>query len=137
VVRLYNNPIFKILSGLAIVGVFFFGTLFLLDQIDRRRSPEAVRAEGVKSIKAALEYRSARNAYPDLPNGPITQLADPLVGGGYLVAIPNELQGSSNRYLSDGKSYGLRIARQSGGDCIVEVGATKTGWWGLTLPCSF
>lgn len=128
----------KVLGGFAIVATFFFGTLFLLDYVDQRRSPEASHAANVRLVMDALQkYRVAKNTYPILPDGPITQLASPLVDGGYLTAIPKDLGGSTNRYLSDGKSYGLRIARPTDGDCLVEVGTARTGWWGLTLPCNY
>jgi hypothetical protein len=133
-----KNALFKVVGGLAIVVIFFFGTLFLLDFADQKRSPEALRAANVRLVMDALQkYRAAKGAYPNLPDGPMTQLAAPLVDGGYLTGIPNDLGGSTNRYLSDGKSYGLRIARPTGGDCLVEVGITRTEWWGLTLPCNY
>jgi hypothetical protein len=59
--------LFRIVSGLTIVIVFFFGTLFLLNYLNPL-TPDSVRVKNVKSVMAALEkYYAANGAYPVLP----------------------------------------------------------------------
>jgi hypothetical protein len=132
---------FMLVGALAILAAFFFGTLFTLDFMERR-SRDLVRIETAKSIMNALEkYRGSRGAYPILLpglDGNVTELSGPLIGGGYLDAIPEPSAAKPSRYMSpDGKNYGLWIHLERTGDCIVEVGISKTGWWSEHRPCVF
>jgi hypothetical protein len=131
---------FMLVGALAIVATFFFGTLFALD-FTERRSRDLVRIETAKSIMNALEkYRASRGAYPILLpalDGNVSELSGPLIGGGYLDAISQPPGVNSSRYMSpDGKNYGLWIHLERTGDCIIEVGVSKTGWWGEHRPCA-
>jgi hypothetical protein len=123
-------------SGVVIVALFFFGTLFALDFFDRR-SRDAARIETAKSIMPALEkYRAAKGAYPVLPvpDSLIKELSGPLVTGGYLGAMPSGLD--QTRYASfDGKSFGLWIYLERSGPCKIVVNAPSTGWWGDLPTC--
>ena len=41
------------------------------------------------------------------------------------------------RYLSrTGTSYGI-LSAKNGRQCLVEVGASNTGWWGVRIPCAY
>src|SRR4051812_20869030 len=106
-----KNLLLRVAGGLAIVVVFFFGTLFALDYMGWG-SPDSIRASNAKAIMEALQkYRTAKGAYPVLPvpDSPFSELAGPLVGGGYISAIPTDPPGSQKpHYVSyDGKAYGL------------------------------
>jgi hypothetical protein len=136
---MHRRRFFLTTCGLAIVAVSFFGTMFLLDFMDRR-SRDALRIETAKSIMAALaKYRASKGAYPLLTplDSPMVGLANSLVGNGYLTAIPpNPIGSDPSRYVSvDGTAYGLLIYLEGSGACRVEVGASKTGWWGQPPPC--
>lgn len=137
----YPRRLLLIIGGLVVLAAFFFGTLLLLDFMDRR-SRDALRVETAKSLMAALEkYRASKGAYPVLKTSDsyIPELGGPLVGGGYLRETPSDPPGSKpSHYVSfDGKAYGLLINLEQSGTCIVEMGASKTGWWGQPPPCSF
>jgi hypothetical protein len=136
----------RIIGGIAIVAISFFGTLFTLDYLD----PDSVRATHAKSVKAALEkYRSAKGAYPfPFPDNPLTDLKKVLVDGGYLVAIPDDpVFGAKDkdryRYVSNsGKNYGLLFhlstgKTPSGSTCLTGVGTAGYGFWGQQPECPF
>jgi hypothetical protein len=132
---------FMLVGALAIVATFFFGTLFTLDFMERR-SRDLVRIETTKSIMSALEkYRASRGAYPILLpalDGNVSELSSPLIGGGYLGSISQPPGAPPSRYMSpDGKEYGIWVRLERTGDCIIEVGRSKTGWWGEHRPCAF
>jgi hypothetical protein len=136
-----KNLLLRIAGGLAIVVVFFFGTLFALDYMGWG-SPDSIRASNAKAIMEALQkYRAAKGAYPLIPatDGPLAELAGPLVGGGFLSAFPADPTGGQKpRYISaDGKAYGLWLYFERSGACMVEVGITRSGWWGNPPPCRF
>src|SRR3954452_12001910 len=87
------------IGAVAIIAIFFFGTLFTLDYF----GPDSVRATHAKSIKAALEaYRQTRGNYPyPFPDNPLTDLKKELVDGGFLKVIPKDPvfgEGSANQY---------------------------------------
>jgi hypothetical protein len=97
--------------------------------------PDQMRANSAKQLMAALEkYRSAKGAYPILGNNRITDLKPALVDGGFLKEIPpDDIPGAQPmRYISHtGASYGILSAKK-GKQCLIEVGASDTGWWALT-----
>jgi hypothetical protein len=139
--KMITRAFFMLVGALAIVATFFFGTLFALDFIERR-SRDLVRIETARSVMNALEkYRQARGAYPVLLpalDGNLSELSAALIGGGYLSAIPQPPGAFPTRYMSpDGKVYGLWVRRERNGDCIIEVGVSKTGWWGEHRACAF
>jgi hypothetical protein len=137
---------------MAVVAVFFFGTLFLLDSLEPRgRDRDSIRADHAQSLKAALErYRASRGSYPfPFPGNALTDLKKELVDGGYLRTIPQDplwgLKDNAYQYVSThGKNYGMlfhlerasgRIA--AGGTCVSGVGTAGTGWWGQPPDCPF
>jgi hypothetical protein len=104
-------------------------------------SPDQQRAGTAKSLMAALEkYRSAKGAYPVFPNNRITDLKPALVDGGFLSAIPPDLSDAQPmRYISNtGTSYGI-LSTKNRQPCLIEVGISNTGWWGLSAAslCSY
>jgi hypothetical protein len=97
-------------------------------------SPDQVRAGTAKLLMAALEkYRTAKGAYPRLINNPVTDLKPALVEGGFLSDIPRDLSDAQPmRYISNsGTSYGI-LSTKNRQPCLIEVGISNTGWWGLT-----
>lgn len=117
------------LGGLAIVAIFLFGTLFVLDYRDRNQSPEqardALRAKHARRLKDALtRYRTARRTYPLFPDNPVADLKPYLVDGGYLERIPQYPLWPDKPYryttaAHDGQSYGLlfHLERGAGPTC--------------------
>ena len=90
---------------------------------------------------AALEkYRNAKGAYPLFPNNRITDLKPTLVDGGFLAGIPRDPPDAQPmRYISiAGTSYGI-LSTKNRQPCLIEVGTTNSGWWGLTSQslCSY
>ena len=136
--------------GLKIVRTLFFmsiaatcvGLVLLL--IDLRNptpsTPDEMRAHTAKLLMAALEkYRSAKGGYPQLDDNRLTDLKPTLVDGGFLKEIPpHDFPGASPmRYLSKtGTSYGI-LSAKNGRQCLVEVGASNTGWWAVRIPCAY
>jgi hypothetical protein len=142
-------PLLSAAGGMAVVGTFFFGTLFILNNSDSR-ARDSLRVEHVKLLRAALErYRSASGTYPaPFFDNPITDLRAALVDGGYLPTIPVDplWAGTTKqyKYVSAGRNYGLllhlelangKIAAQ--GTCLTGVGTAGTGWWGGQPDCPF
>ncbi len=89
------------------------------------------------------KYREAKGRYPILPSleGPLTELKKVLADGGLsspLLVTPGSLD-EQVRYVSvTGNSYGLQYRFDRIGEpftCIVEVGITKSGWWGQLPGC--
>jgi hypothetical protein len=129
--------VLRLVGALAIVTLFFFGTLFVLDHTDSQPEPSGIA--NARTIAAALEkYRADKGAYPVLPvlDSPVTELFSSLVNGRYLSNIPTASAGGEQiRYVSvDGRAFGLRVVL-SNGPCIIEVGISKSGWWGNPPPC--
>jgi hypothetical protein len=137
------------IGGLAIVALFFFATLFVLQYLDPG-ARDRIRAEHIKSLRAALEsYRSARGSYPIYPDNPVDDLKKDLVDGGFLTAIPADpLRGSPGgqqyRYVSDGRRYGMLIKLEagsskipSGGLCLTGVETKGSGMWREPPDCPF
>jgi hypothetical protein len=117
-------------------------TVFLV--IDNGRPPpsaDQMRADTAKLLMTALEkYRSAKGGYPLLTNNRIADLKTALVDGGFINEIPRDLTDAQPmRYISNtGKSYGI-LSTKNRQPCLIEVGVTNTGWWGLTSAslCSY
>jgi hypothetical protein len=146
--------LFFIIGGIGVVAVSFFATLFVLDYKESvptdPNGRDLLRAEHARSIEAALEkYRSARKTYPVFPSADVllSDLKKALVDGGYLNTIPADplWRDKPYRYVSyNGSSYGLlfhvELAKANipkGGQCLIEVGASATGWWGQPPTCPF
>jgi hypothetical protein len=144
------RPLLLVTGGIAVVVIFFFGTLYFLDYLDRRNR-DSLRAGHAQSLKNALEkYRAARGVYPaPFLDNPVSDPAKQLVAGGYLPAIPQDplwgLTDKQYRYVSgDGKSYGLlfhlELATEkvpAGGACLTGVATAATGWWSQPPDCPF
>jgi hypothetical protein len=106
-----------------------------------RHSQDQVLAGNAKLLMAALEkYRSTKGAYPLLVDKPITDLKSTLVDGGFIKKIPHDLtHAPPMRYVShSGISYGI-LSTKNREPCLIEVGVSNTGWWGLTSSnlCSY
>jgi hypothetical protein len=132
-----------IIGALAIVAVFFFGTLFLIDVYrPNSATPEgrnAIRAQHAAQIKAGLEgYRKAHGAVPIFPDNDVDDLKPALVAGGFVPAIPSDpLPGWKYRYASvDGKAYGLLFKTEpTGANCL--SGTRGYGYWADPPACPF
>lgn len=139
-------------GGMAVVVSFFFGTLFVLDNIEYKslKTGDDLRAEHARLIMTALEkYRSARGTYPVFPpphDVPAADLKNELVKAGYLRRIPEDpLWPENPRYVSyNGKIYGLlfRLEVAKGnipatGQCLTGVGTSGNIWWGPPPNCPF
>ena len=128
------------LGGLAIVVTSFFGTLSILNYSDIT-ARDSMRVENAKVIIAAIQkYHASKGNYPLVPPGydvRLTELAPFLVGGGYLRAMPADPPGTEPiHYVSfAGNAFGLWLHLERSGQCIIEVGASKTGWWEQPPPC--
>jgi hypothetical protein len=132
-----NSYLIRLVVASAIIAIFFFGTLFVLDYTDSQ--PESAGIANARILVAALEkYRADKGDYPVLPayESSVTELLSPLVKGGYLSTIPTTPAGEEQiRYVSvDGKAFGLRVVVGKA-PCIIEKGISKSGWWGVPPPC--
>jgi hypothetical protein len=123
------------------IGLFFYYAILLIIYcvheiyVFNQDNPQALALEKSSLMIALREYRKDHQAYPILPDSPIGDVKKQLVGGGYLPPGPDADEDA--RYISlDGKSYGLKFHHPRGRPCVVEVDATKTGWWGA-LKCPF
>jgi hypothetical protein len=133
--------IIKALTLISTVALCIFAVLLALDTGRPPPSPDQVRAGTAKLLMAALEkYRTAKGAYPRLINNPIADLKPTLVDGGFLSDIPRDLTDAQPmRYVSStGTSYGI-LSTKNRQPCLIEVGISNTGWWGLTSAslCSY
>ena len=133
--------IVKALTLISAAALCVFAVLLAVDSGRPPSSPDQLRAGTAKLLMAALErYRSAKGAYPLLGNNRVTDLKPTLVDGGFLNAIPLDLPDAQPmRYISTtGTSYGI-LSTKNGQPCLIEVGITNTGWWGLTSQslCSY
>jgi hypothetical protein len=133
--------IVKALTLISTAALCVFAVLLVLDTGRPPPSPDQLRAGTAKQLMAALEkYRSAKGAYPLLANNRLTDLKPTLVEGGFLNAIPPDLSDAQPmRYISTtGTSYGI-LSTKNGHPCLIEVGISNTGWWGLTSQslCSY
>jgi hypothetical protein len=133
--------IVKVLTLLSAAALCVFAVLLAMDTGRPPPSPDQVRASTAKLLMAALEkYRTAKGAYPRLVNNPITDLKPALVEGGFLSDIPRDLTDAQPmRYISNsGTAYGI-LSTKNRQPCLIEVGISNTGWWGLTSAslCSY
>jgi hypothetical protein len=133
--------IIKAMTLISVVALCVFSVLLALDTGRPTASADQVRAGTAKQLMAALEkYRSAKGAYPPLPNNRITDLKPTLVDGGFLDEIPPDLTDAQPmRYISAGAtSYGI-LSTKNRQPCLIEVGVKNSGWWGLTAAnlCSY
>jgi hypothetical protein len=133
--------IVKALTLLSAAALCVFSVLLAIDTGRPPPSPDQVRAGTAKLLMAALEkYRTAKGAYPRLINNPVTDLKPALVEGGFLSDIPRDLTDAQPmRYISNsGTSYGI-LSTKNRQPCLIEVGISNTGWWGLTSQslCSY
>jgi hypothetical protein len=135
----------KIVKALTLISAAGMCVIAVFVVIDLRRPqlspPDQARADIAKLLMAALEkYRSAKGAYPPLPNNRITDLKATLVDGGFLKEIPSDLTDAQPmRYISTtGTSYGI-LSTKNRQPCLIEVGVNNTGWWALTSKdlCSY
>lgn len=140
-------------GGLAIVAIFFFGTLFAIDyfapDLNGPGVRDRLRAKHAAILKEALaNYKKTVGSYPNLPDNDVDDLKKYLVDGGYLSAIPNDplraTSGSKYRFSSRGTSYGLlfQLEEASGkipahGGCLTGVGTAGSGMWGQPPDCPF
>jgi hypothetical protein len=134
----------RVLQGLILIIAAAICVSLVLLVIDLRNpepnTPDERRAHAAKQLMAALEkYRSAKGAYPLLNDNILADLKPHLVDGGFLNEIPpHNLPGAQPmRYLSKtGTSYGI-LSAKNGMQCLVEVGASNTGWWAVKNPCAY
>jgi hypothetical protein len=133
----------KVLGGLAIVLIFFFGTLFILDYF-AGGSPLGTEAKAI--MRALQDYRAARGSYPVLPvpDNLMPEIKKYLASSGYPVSGDTGGADKDARYFSsDGKSYGLlfHINRSDkkplGDQCMIEVDVRQSGLWAQPPACPF
>ncbi len=103
---------------------------------------DAKRAQHAGELRAALnKYYITKGGFPGpFPDNSVEDLKAPLVGGGYLDAIPHDPSPSNQyRYTNEkgGTRYGLRIPLDDGSFCITGVGFEGKGWWGNLKECPF
>ena len=137
--------LWRVAGALAILASFFFGTLFILGysfsspaDLTTPAGRDRVRAENARAvIRALAEYRSIHDTYPVLPDSTLPAVAKPLVTEGFLRAVPRDPPGTEPiHYVSfNGAAFGIWIHFEKSPACIVEIGASKTGWWGQPEPC--
>ena len=133
--------IVKVLTLLSAAALCAFAVLLAIDTGRPPPSPDQMRAGTAKLLMAALEkYRTAKGAYPRFTNNLLTDLKPALVEGGFLSDIPRDLTDAQPmRYISNsGTSYGI-LSTKNRQPCLIEVGISNTGWWGLTSQslCSY
>jgi hypothetical protein len=141
----------QVAGGLAIIAIFFFGTLFALDFYSPARANNLVREQHIKLLSDALEkYHQARGSYPLLAEGPVDDLKGELVGGGFIATIPSDPARSSKgpqyRYAGGANTYGLLVTLESQPfligartalTCTVGVHIHGSGAWGDPPACPF
>jgi hypothetical protein len=133
--------IVKALTLISAAALCVCAVLLAIDSGRPPPSPDQLRAGTAKQLMAALEkYRSAKGAYPVFANNRVADLKPALVDGGFLSDIPRDLTDAQPmRYISTtGTSYGI-LSTKNRQPCLIEVGITNTGWWGLTSAslCSY
>jgi len=140
----------RVTGGLAIVMIFFWGTLFILG------SPEYVnnqlRAKHVRVLADALEkYRQAQSGYPVLSDNPVDDLKRELVDRKFLEAIPSDparaATGRQYRYAGGGRAYGILVTLEAEPSlfgltgtkpaftCVAGVNIKGSGAWGDPPAC--
>jgi hypothetical protein len=139
---IHKREFWRIVGAFSI-GLFFYYAILLIIyyvheiHLFNQDYPQALIREKSSLMVALREYRKEHKAYPILPDNPIGDVKQQLISGGYL--LPSSDADKDARYVSpDGQSYGLKFHSPRGRSCIVEVDATKTGWWSGDLPkCRF
>jgi hypothetical protein len=139
----------RIIGGLAVVMIFFWGTLLALDITNPALANNRLRGDHVKQLTDAIEkYRQARGTYPAV-SGPVDDLKKDLVDGGFLASIPNDPKASAGgqyRYTGGASFYGLLVNLERepwmlhtkpASTCVVGVRIKGTGAWGDPPACSF
>lgn len=146
------RPMLKVTGGLAIVMIFFWGTLFIIGSPEYANNQ--LRAKHVRLLSDALEkYREARGGYPALPDNPVDDLKRELVGSKFLEAIPSDPAGSSTgrqyRYAGGGQAYGVLVTLEAEPSmagltgmkpaltCVAGVNIRGSGAWGDPPACPF
>lgn len=141
----------KVIGGLAIVLISFWGTLYFLGS--REYEHNQLRAKHAKLLADALEkYHQARSVYPTV-GGLVDDLKQELVDGKFLEAIPSDparsATGQQYRYVGGGTRYGLLIvlepepamlgvsAAKPALTCTVGVNIRGTGAWNDPPSCPF
>jgi hypothetical protein len=140
-------------GGLAIVAIFFFGTLFVIDyfalDFNGPGARDRLRAKHAVMLKDALaNYKKTVGTYPTLSDNDVDDLKKYLVDGGYISAIPTDplraAAGSKYRFSSNGTFYGLLFQLEAAtgkipahGACLTGVGTAGTGMWGQPPDCPF
>ncbi len=138
---IHRREFWRTIGAIAIGLVFYYALLFTIYYFNEfylfnQDNPQALVAEKNSLVGALREYRKEHKVYPILPDNPIGDLKEQLIKGGYLLPSPDADKDA--RYVSpDGTSYGLKFYRPGGKPCVVEVDATKTGWWGNMPKCPF
>lgn len=137
--------LFFVIGGVAMLGLSFFGTLFLLNSKDFQ-SFDSIRIEHAKLIKAAIEkYRAASGKYPLIyPDNDLADLKSTLVDGGFISQLPVDpywKNGKVNKYRYrslDGNTYGLLFYMELG-PCQTGAGKAATDPWDgrAITTCSF
>jgi hypothetical protein len=146
-----KSSLLRVFGGIAIVLLFFFSTLLILDfALPSWRN--RTRAEDARTIRTALAaYYKAHRAYPGPADIPADNLARFLVDERFASEIPRDpVTGAAGyHYVSDGKTYyGLIVKLEpssalwgstEGGPCLVGVGTETTRVFGDPPPrgCSF
>jgi hypothetical protein len=128
---------------ISVAPISFAVTVLIGDAYGSR--PKALAEEKALLIGALRDYKSARGAYPILPDRPISDLKAELVRTGYIRADDRPEPDKDARYVSlDGRSFGFlyhverTTAAPLGKPCLIEVDTTgPTGWWGPPQNCSF
>jgi hypothetical protein len=133
--------IVKALTLISAAALCVFSVLLAFDTGRPTASPDQTRASTAKLLMAALDkYHSAKGAYPIFANNLVIDLKPALVDGGFLAGIPRDPPDAQPmRYIStSGTSYGI-LSTKNGQPCLIEVGISNTGWWGLTSQslCSY
>ena len=141
---------FRIIGGLAIFMIFFWGTLFALDINNPAIANNRLRIDQIRQLADAIEkYRQARGTYPVF-SGSVDDLRKDLVDGGFLTSIPNDPDkastGGQYRYVGGANFYGLLVKFESepwllrtkaAYACVVGVRIKGTGAWLDPPPCAF
>jgi hypothetical protein len=147
-----KSIVLRITGALAVVLLFFLGTLSGLDYYSQASANNRLRARHIKLLSAALEkYHQARGVYPTFLSNPVDDLKNDLVGGGFLDSIPSDpaKPSTGQQYLYAGggaNAYGLLvtlepqpflIGTKPAFTCEVGVKIRGSGAWGDPPECSF
>ena len=149
------RQLLRLTGGLAVVMIFFWGTLLVLG------SPEfalgannQLRRKHIRLLADALErYHHTRNEYPILPDNLVDDLKHALVDGKFLDAIPSDPARASTgwqyRYAGGGSAYGILVTLDPETSlfgltgtkprltCVAGVKIRGTGAWGDPPACPF